>query len=74
MSDLRESGSIEQDADVVAFLYREEYYAKDRTPVDKRGVAEFIVAKNRNGPTGTATLHFNQKLPRFDSLARTGGP
>lgn len=70
MSDLRESGSIEQDADVVAFLYREEYYAKDRCPEHLRGTAEFIVSKNRNGPTGSALLKFTPQLPRFDSLVR----
>lgn len=70
MSDLRESGSIEQDADVVAFLYREEYYAKDRCPEHLKGTAEFIVSKNRNGPTGSATLKFTPQLPRFDSLVR----
>lgn len=69
MSDLRESGSIEQDADVVAFLYREEYYAREKCPLPKKGVADFIVSKNRNGPVGEVSLRFNAKLPRFDSLS-----
>jgi len=69
MSDLRESGNLEQDADVVAFLYREEYYAKDRTPDDMRGVAEVIVSKNRAGPTGSAKMRFDTNIPRFTSLA-----
>lgn len=72
MSDLRESGNLEQDADVIAFLYREEYYAKGKTPDDQRGIAEVIVGKNRNGPTGAATLRFDVNIPRFDNLAREG--
>ena len=60
LSDLRESGAIEQDADVVMFLYREEYYNPDS--IEHAGVAEVIVAKNRNGPTATTNLSF---LPRF---------
>jgi replicative DNA helicase len=70
MSDLRESGNLEQDADVIAFLFREEYYLKDKTPDEARGVAELIVGKNRNGPTGVAKLRFDQNMPRFTSLAR----
>lgn len=69
MSDLRESGAIEQDADVIAFLYREEYYLRDKTPEDKKNVAEMIVAKNRNGPTGQASLRFDNKYTKFSNLA-----
>ena len=56
LSDLRESGSIEQDADVVMFLYRESYYNKD----DDSNDLEIIVAKHRNGPTGTAKVYYNR--------------
>lgn len=72
MSDLRDSGAIEQDADVIGMLYREEYYYADKSkvPNDAKGVAECIVGKNRNGPTGVVRLHFNERLPRFDSLQR----
>ena len=64
------SGAIEQDADVIAFLYREEYYLKDKTPEDKLGVAEVIVAKNRNGPTGGVELRFMSNITRFENLDR----
>lgn len=67
LSDLRESGSLEQDADVVMFIYREERYDQE-TPIDRRGVAEIIVAKHRNGPTGTAQLVFLNQYARFDNL------
>lgn len=64
MSDLRESGSIEQDADVVAFIYREEYY----NPTDENaGVAEILVSKQRNGPTGTIKLAFLKEFTRFEN-------
>ncbi len=74
LSDLRESGSLEQDADVVMFLYRDEVY-DDQSP--DRGVAEVIVAKHRNGPTGKAKLAFRGQYTRFDNMARSvpsGGP
>lgn len=67
MSDLRESGSIEQDADLVIMLYRDEYYHED-TP--DRGVAEAIVTKHRNGPTGTVKLLFDPQYTRFRNLAQ----
>ena len=73
LSDLRESGSLEQDADVVLFLYRDEVY-DDQSP--DRGVAEVIVAKHRNGPTGKTKLAFRGQYTRFDNMARStpGGP
>ena len=66
LSDLRESGSLEQDADIVMFLYREDYY-KENT--EKENVTELIIAKHRNGPTKTVKLHFNKQLIRFGNLA-----
>ena len=65
LSDLRESGSIEQDADVVLFIYREEMYNKD---TDKKGIADIFVAKHRNGPTGQFPLLFLEKSTRFVDL------
>ncbi|MEZ0535701.1 replicative DNA helicase [Caldicellulosiruptoraceae bacterium PP1] len=65
LADLRESGAIEQDADIVAFLYRDEYYNKD---TDKKHIAELIIAKHRNGPTGTVELLFLDKHTKFRDL------
>ena len=68
LSDLRESGQIEQDADVVTFIHRPEYY--DRDNQDLKGLAELIIAKQRNGPTDVVKLAFEGSLTRFDNLAR----
>lgn len=67
MSDLRESGSIEQDADIVAFLYRDDYYNQD-TP--KKNIIEIIIAKQRNGPVGTVELAFLKQFNKFTNLER----
>ena len=87
LSDLRESGSIEQDADVVLFVYREEYYHQMRKPLESNrekfaewladadkvhGKAEVIIGKQRHGPTGTVELQFDAAVTRFSTLARAG--
>ena len=84
LSDLRESGSIEQDADVVLFVFREEYYVKNMEPRDEfdpkyeewkqkfeavKGTADVIIAKQRHGPTGTVKLAFQSEFTRFTDLA-----
>ena len=73
LADLRESGSIEQDADVVAFIFREEVYKPDEPELEGR--AELIIAKQRNGPTGKVKLAFVKRSTRFESMAQDGmGP
>lgn len=67
LSDLRDSGAIEQDADLVMFIHRPEYY--DREDESKRGVAEIMLSKNRNGPTGEVTLHFHREFTLFQDFS-----
>lgn len=67
MSDLRESGNIEQDADLIGFLYRDDYYDKES---EKQNIIEIIISKQRQGPTGTVELAFLKEYGEFVSLAR----
>jgi len=67
ISDLRESGAIEQDADNILFIYRDDYYTKEAS--EEPNTAEIIVAKQRNGPTGTVKVRFDREYTRFDNLA-----
>lgn len=70
LSDLRESGSLEQDADIVAFLYRDDYYNPDS---DKKNITEVIVAKHRNGPVDTVQLFFHKQFTKFSDLSKLPG-
>jgi len=74
MSDLRESGSIEQDADVIALLHREDYYRMSDPDFTPDNIAEVIIAKQRNGPTGTVKLTFLNKTTRFENLSSANDP
>ncbi len=70
LSDLRESGGLEQDADIVIFIFREEEY---KASDENRGIAELIIGKQRNGPTGTVRLAFIKEFTRFENLEWRGG-
>jgi replicative DNA helicase len=72
LSDLRDSGAIEQDADLVVFIHRPEYY--DRDDESKRGLAQIMLAKNRNGPTGDVDLFFHREYTRFDNFTQREEP
>jgi replicative DNA helicase len=74
MSDLRESGSIEQDADVIMLLHREDYYRMSEPDFAPDNIAEIIIAKQRNGPTGTIKLTFLNKATRFENLSTQNDP
>jgi replicative DNA helicase len=69
LSDLRESGAIEQDADNICFIYRDAYYNKEGGDMSDRNIAELIIAKQRNGPTNTVKVRFDAEYTRFDNLA-----
>ena len=76
LSDLRESGSIEQDADIVTFIYRDDYYHTEdewriQHPEDEypEGIAQVIIAKHRNGPTGELSLRFVPRMAKFENIA-----
>ncbi len=73
LSDLRESGALEQDGDLIIFLYRPERY-KDDLPEEERNIAEVIIGKQRNGPVGTVRLIFKPDYARFETIARRPGP
>lgn len=73
MSDLRESGSIEQDADIVSFLYRDDYYNKEARRDDNASISEFIIGKNRSGPTTTIELLFKKDTSTFVNFQRESG-
>ena len=73
LSDLRDSGSIEQDADCVMFLYRDEYYKTDASPDDTEGnIAEVIIAKNRHGSTGSIKVGWIGRYTKFRTIAEAG--
>jgi len=67
LSDLRESGALEQDADIVAFIYREDYYDRE---TENKNIVEFIIAKHRNGPVDTVKLFFQKDITRFYNLSK----
>lgn len=73
LSDLRESGSIEQDADIVSFLYRDDYYKKETAIDENTSIAEFIIAKQRSGSTGTIKLIFKRNISTFENYIETKG-